>query len=74
MKDYYKNNLSPLVTTFIAVGALEKSEAVNSIKAISANWAPKNIDFPEIPQFEMPKESIFELDEKEDFHIIKKLI
>jgi len=57
LKDYYKNNLSPLAATFIAVGALEKSEAVNSIKAISANWAPKNLDFPEIPQFEMPEDS-----------------
>ncbi len=57
LKDYYKNNLSPLAATFIAVGALEKSEAVNSIKSISANWTPNNIDFPEIPQFEMPEES-----------------
>jgi len=57
LKNYYKNNLSPLASTFIAVGALEKSQAVNSIKAISANWAPKNVDFPEIPEFELPENS-----------------
>jgi len=57
LKNYYKNNLSPLASTFIAVGAVEKSQAVNSIKAISANWAPKNVDFPEIPEFELPEKS-----------------
>lgn len=57
LKNYYKNNLSPLASTFIAVGAVEKSQAVNSIKAISANWAPKNVDFPEVPEFELPEKS-----------------
>ena len=34
----------------------------------------KNRLHGKITYFEMPKQSIFELDEKEDFHIIKKLI
>ena len=34
----------------------------------------KNRLHGKITYFEMPKESIFELDEKEDLHIIKKLI
>lgn len=57
LKNYYEENLSPLAATFLAVGAVDKSEAVNSIKAISANWAPRNIKFPEIPEFELPKKS-----------------
>jgi len=57
LKNYYKNNLSPLASTFIAAGAVEKSQAVNSIKAISANWAPKNVDFPEVPEVELPEKS-----------------
>ncbi|CAL67200.1 secreted peptidase, family M16 [Christiangramia forsetii KT0803] len=57
LKNYYEENLSPLASTFMAVGAVEKTEAVNSVKAISANWAPKNISFPEIPEFELPEKS-----------------
>lgn len=57
LKDYYSENLSPLAATFLAVGAVEKQEAVNSVKAISANWAPKNVDFPEIPEFKTPEKS-----------------
>lgn len=57
LKNYYEEKLSPLAATFLAVGAIEKSEAVNSVKAISANWAPKNINFPEIPEFELPEKS-----------------
>ena len=57
LKNYYEENLSPLASTFLAVGAVNKSEAVNSVKAISANWAPKNLDFPEIPEIELPQKS-----------------
>jgi len=57
LKNYYEENLSPLASAFIAVGAVEKIEAVNSVKAISANWAPKSISFPEIPEFELPEKS-----------------
>jgi len=57
LKYYYEENLSPLASTFMAVGAVKKAEAVNSVKAISANWAPKNIRFPEIPEFELPEKS-----------------
>ncbi len=57
LKNYYEENLSPLAATFLAVGAVDRSEAVNSVKAISANWAPRNIKFPEIPEFELPKKS-----------------
>jgi len=57
LKNYYEEKLSPLAATFMTVGAIEKAEAVNSVKAISANWAPKNIDFPEVPEFELPERS-----------------
>ncbi|MDR5590771.1 pitrilysin family protein [Christiangramia sp. SM2212] len=57
LKNYYEENLSPLAATFMAVGAVSKDEAVNSIKAISANWAPKNVSFPEVPEFQLPEKS-----------------
>lgn len=57
LKNYYEENLSPLASTFLVVGAVQKDEALNPVKAISANWAPKNIDFPEIPEFDLPEKS-----------------
>ena len=57
LKDYYRENLSPKAATFLAVGDVNKEEAVNSIKAISASWAPKPVNFPDIPDFELPQKS-----------------
>lgn len=57
LKEFYKENFSPLSSTYMAVGAVKKSEAVDAIKAISANWAPKNVNFPEIPEFKLPERS-----------------
>ena len=57
LKDYYNEKLSPLTSTFMAVGAVEKAEAVNAVKAISANWPPKSVSFPELPKFELPQRS-----------------
>lgn len=57
LKEYYKNKLSPLAATYLAVGDIKKNEALNAIKAISANWAPRNISFPEVPDFELPERS-----------------
>lgn len=57
LKEYYRENLSPMAATFLAVGDVKKEEAINSIKAISANWAPTSVNFPEIPDFELPQES-----------------
>ena len=57
LKDYYQEKLSPLNSTFLVVGAIKEEEAVSSLRAISANWAPQQVDFPEIPEFELPKNS-----------------
>jgi zinc protease len=57
LKNYYEENLSPIAATFMAVGYVEKNEVLKSVKAISANWPPKNVSFPEIPEFELPKKS-----------------
>lgn len=57
LKNYYEEKLSPLNSTFLVVGSIEKDQAVSSLKAISANWAPKQVDFPEIPEFKLPEKS-----------------
>ena len=57
VKNYYEENLSPIASTFMVVGAIDKEAAVKPVRAISANWPPKNIDFPEIPEFKLPEKS-----------------
>ncbi|MCH4823595.1 insulinase family protein [Gramella lutea] len=57
LKNFYEDNLSPMAATFLTVGAISKEKTVNGIKGISASWAPKNLDFPEIPDFKLPEES-----------------
>ena len=57
LKDYYEENFSPMVSTFMAVGFVEKQEVLDAVKAISASWPPKNVNFPEVPEFELPNKS-----------------
>ena len=57
LKDYYEENFSPMVSTFMAVGFVEKQEVLDAVKAISASWPPKNVSFPEVPEFELPNKS-----------------
>ena len=57
VQNYYEENLSPLASSFLVVGAIEKGDAIAPVRAISANWPPKNIDLPEIPDFQPPAKS-----------------
>ncbi|MUP46251.1 insulinase family protein [Gramella sp. BOM4] len=57
LKNFYEENLSPLAASFLVVGAIEKDTALKPVRGISANWPPKNIDFPEFPDPELPKKS-----------------
>jgi len=47
LKSYYNNKLSPQKAKFLVVGALNKDEATNALKAISANWKPQAVKIPE---------------------------
>ncbi len=57
LKAYYKNNLSPQNARFLAVGDLNQEIAVKSLKAISANWAPKTVKIPQFPEPKAPETS-----------------
>src|SRR5690606_15878219 len=50
LKNYFNTNLSPLRTTFLAVGALDQQKALKSLKGLSAGWPPKSVRIPEFPQ------------------------
>ncbi|AVR45867.1 peptidase M16 [Christiangramia fulva] len=57
LKNYYEENLSPLNSSFLVAGAIEKDKVSDALKAISASWPPKSVDFPKVPDFQPPKES-----------------
>ena len=57
LKNYYEENLSPMASAFLIVGAIEKDRALAPVRGISANWPPTNVDFPEIPEFKAPEQS-----------------
>ena len=58
LKNYYKNNLSPMRANFMAVGDLEEKAAKESLKAISASWKPVSVKIPEYPTPVAPENSI----------------
>ena len=57
LKNYYKNNLSPMRATFLAVGDISEKRTKESLKAISANWKPVNVKIPEYTEPKMPENS-----------------
>lgn len=46
LKAYYNDNFSPSVASFHFVGAIDKSEVVNSLESLE-NWQAHEVDFPE---------------------------
>ncbi|HEY9185042.1 MAG TPA: pitrilysin family protein [Salegentibacter sp.] len=57
LKTYYRENFSPLNASFNIVGDIEKKEALDALKSISANWPPQQVRIPELPQPQKPKRS-----------------
>ncbi|SFN72398.1 M16 family metallopeptidase [Salegentibacter flavus] len=57
LKTYYRDNLSPLNATFHIVGDIEKEDALDALKSISANWPPQQVRIPELSQPQKPERS-----------------
>ncbi len=57
LKDYYKNNLSPVKAKLLLAGAVNEEEAKKSITDLSAEWQPKMVTIPEIPTPKVPENS-----------------
>ncbi|MCF4101022.1 insulinase family protein [Gillisia sp. M10.2A] len=57
LKDYYRLNLSPMQASFSIVGYIDRKATTSSLKAISANWKPVNVLFPDLPTPQAPKSS-----------------
>ncbi len=57
VKNYYKNYISPSITTMHVVGDIHQSNIVSSLKEINDNWKAKEVTIPSFPTPEPPKKS-----------------
>lgn len=58
LKNYYAENLSPSKTKVHIVGAINKTEALNSLEALAANWPKKEVNIPVAQRPDMLEEPI----------------
>ena len=52
LKAYYNSNLSPSISNFYIVGAIEEEKVIASLKDIESSWEQKEVN---IPEYELPK-------------------
>ncbi len=57
LKEYYKSNFSPSVTSFHVAGAVSQEQVVNSLESLAASWEAKDVVFPEYEMPESPEKS-----------------
>ncbi|WP_029038602.1 M16 family metallopeptidase [Salinimicrobium xinjiangense] len=57
LKNYYANNLSPQLASFLVVGDIEQNEAVSEVKKVTEKWKVKNVIFKVLPEVTAPQES-----------------
>jgi zinc protease len=55
LKAYYNSNLSPRNSKFLVAGDLNQEAAVESLKALSANWPAKDLKPLEVPTPKTPE-------------------
>ncbi|MCX7610072.1 MAG: insulinase family protein [Ignavibacterium sp.] len=54
LKNYYSNNFSPNISSFLFVGNLPQDVVLNSLKNLESKWLKKDVQIPEIKQPQMP--------------------
>lgn len=55
LKKYYSNYLSPLSSSFLITGAIDKDSAIKNLRDLSANWPVRNVQVPEMPNTDLPE-------------------
>ncbi|MFV8440593.1 M16 family metallopeptidase [Flavobacterium sp. LB2P44] len=48
LKNYYVNNISPVISSFQIVGAVSKNDVTNSLATLNKNWESKKVTIPQI--------------------------
>ncbi|MDX1754184.1 MAG: insulinase family protein, partial [Salinimicrobium sediminis] len=57
LQDYYANNLSPNLASFLIVGDIEQDRAVTGVKDLTADWSVKKVNFKDLPELAAPEKS-----------------
>lgn len=57
LKNYYSNNLSPSISSFLFVGNLPQEKVLNSLNKIESNWTKKEVKIPLVSQPQMPEKA-----------------
>lgn len=57
LKNYYENNLSPNISSFLVVGDIQKDEALAEVKDLVEDWKVRNVNFPQLPEIAVPSKS-----------------
>jgi zinc protease len=57
LKAYYQANFSPSVANFLVAGDVSQSHIIKSLESLTANWAAKDVTFPEYNLPEAPEAS-----------------
>ena len=57
LKDYYADNISPNLASFLVVGSISQFEVMNSLSGLEEAWANKNVSLPELEYPDAPDKS-----------------
>lgn len=57
LQDYYTNNLSPNLASFLIVGDIEEDRAVTGVRDLTADWSVKKVNFKDLPELAAPEKS-----------------
>jgi len=57
IKAYYEKNISPSVASFLVVGSVDQSRVEKALASLNANWAPKEVQMPDIAFAPAPEKS-----------------
>ncbi len=55
LKDFYNRNFSPSVTQMQVAGDIDRERVMESLAGLSANWEPKEVEFPELETPQVPE-------------------
>jgi zinc protease len=48
IREYYEKNISPSVTRFLVVGAVEQARVEKALESLNTNWSAREVQMPEV--------------------------
>ena len=57
LKAFYEKNLSPSISRFLVVGAVDQPRVEKALASLNSNWAAKEVQMPEVLPAQTPEKS-----------------